>query len=109
MASANVELVHECFPKLTLMKIAIIEYAQETEEEDKQARVNMERSKVVTEAKWSRKKSGHVPWRTRHVIIVINGEAIMQVMLIMPKAIMQVMLIMHKSPSYVLTHNLFSS
>ena len=33
----------------------------------------------------------------------------MQVMLIMPKAIMQVMLIMHKSPSYVLTHNLFSS
>ena len=47
MAIENEELVHECFPKHLLTGTARMK-DNDTEEEGKQKRVNMERSKVGT-------------------------------------------------------------
>ena len=48
MAIENEELVHECFPKHLRTGTARMKGDNDTEEEGKQKRVNMERSKVGT-------------------------------------------------------------
>ena len=49
MAIEKAQLTHECFPKHSLMGTAGMKKDKETEEEGKQKRMKMKKSKVGTE------------------------------------------------------------
>ena len=51
MARGNEELMHDCFPKHSLMGTARIKYEKETDEEVKKKGASMERSKAGTKKK----------------------------------------------------------
>ena len=51
MAIGNGDLMQECFPKHSRMRIARMKYDKETDEEGKKRGVSMERSKSGTKKK----------------------------------------------------------
>ena len=55
MAIGNGELMYECFPKHLRMRTARLKQDNETDEEGKKKGVSMERSKVGTKEKKSRR------------------------------------------------------